>query len=329
MFLRGTTKVLLSLSQVDGGYFVSPLRLHHSAPVPWLAHCIDWHCSASMVFHEARPPCSAVPLLVSQGGRVTGQQCCCALPLLQGCFLPGGALPVQLKDTNALVTKINNLRTVGGYDVVVFTQDYHPANHISFAAVHHKQPAEMVQLQYTADALICDMEHLYPEASFPCSNNSSNIALQSSRRSPLGGGAGETAMHTVQQMLWPEHCVQNNEQVALHPALLIRPHDILVRKGWKAHLDAYSAFLDNGEVESTGLADLLHQRGITSVTVVGVALDYCVLWSALDAVKLGFNTSVVLEATAPVSAGGGAEAERRLRDAGVQLQQYVWDVAES
>lgn len=247
--------------------------------------------------------------------------CLCVLPKLQGCFLPGGALPVELKSTDHLITQINTLRVAGRFDTVVFTQDYHPPNHVSFAAVHDKQPAETVQLQNTSHAQICGFEHLYPEASAQCSNNSS--CRDNAPRAAV-------ATHTVQQMMWPVHCVQNTQEAALHPGLLVHSDDFLVRKGWQPQKYVYSAFLDSCEVQSTGLASLLHKRGISSVTIVGVALDYCVLWIALDSVKLGFITRVVLDATAFVSAAGARTAKQRLQDAGVQLQQSIWDaVSES
>jgi nicotinamidase/pyrazinamidase len=112
----------------------------------------------------------------------------------------------------------------------------------------------------------------------------------------------------------------------LHPGLIIKPDDVILRKGWQPQLDAYSAFQDNGRVKSTGLAALLKHSGIRSVVVVGVALEYCVMYTALDAVKEGFETSVVLAATAPVDAAGAEEAVQQLQEANVSVVQRVWDV---
>jgi nicotinamidase/pyrazinamidase len=100
---------------------------------------------------------------------------------------------------------------------------------------------------------------------------------------------------------------------------MVLPQDLVVRKGWQPFIDAYSAFEDNGKLQSTGLAAQLRQQGIRRVVIAGVALDFCVMWTALDCVDEGFETVLVLDATLPVSAAGGAAAVQRLRKAGVQV----------
>lgn len=131
---------------------------------------------------------------------------------------------------------------------------------------------------------------------------------------------------TVQQVLWPAHCVQHTQEASLHPGLHVRPTDLLVRKGWQPFLDAYSAFEDNGKLQSTGLAQHLRDTGVERVVVVGVALDYCVLWTALDAAEQGFDTTVALDATLPVSSQGATDAIKQLQRAGVHVIQHVDDV---
>lgn len=123
----------------------------------------------------------------------------------------------------------------------------------------------------------------------------------------------------VWQMLWPAHCLAGTRPAALHPGLIVKPHDMVLRKGTARDLDAYSAFADNGRILKTTLASVLRGRNISTVVVIGLALDCCVKWSALDAAANGFCTVVVTDATAPVSEAGRQVAERELRAAGVKL----------
>jgi nicotinamidase/pyrazinamidase len=214
-----------------------------------------------------------------------------AMSVLQGCFLPSGALPTQpTGGTNSLIRTINTLRTAGHFDLVVFTQDCHPANHISFAAVHSKQPLDVVDLHYTSSGQLCSepgrMQRLYPTDCVVCRCNSSsgNVSAQQHGAGLIGKQQQQQQQqqvkHEVQQVLWPEHCLQHRTEARLHPGLLIKPNDIILRKGWQPQLDAYSAFQDNGRVRNTGLAALLKHGGIRSVVVVGVAVEYCVLYTA-------------------------------------------------
>lgn len=131
-------------------------------------------------------------------------------------------------------------------------------------------------------------------------------------------GCPEPVTH-VQQVLWPPHCGRYTADARLHPDLLVSPDDLVVRKGWQPFIDAYSAFEDNGKLQSTGLADQLRLEGIGRVVVTGVALDFCVMWTALDAVSEGFETILVLEASLPVSAAGGVEAVQKMKGAGVKV----------
>lgn len=256
---------------------------------------------------------------------------------LQGCFLPGGAPPTQPSNgTFDLVRNINTLRVAGKFNTVIFTQDWHPANHVSFASTHSKQPLQVVELRYTKDGKLCDRHELFPAHSVPCSNNSDSNGISSTgsmaqavkqRLARVGGQQQHqqsVAEHTVQQVLWPEHCVEHTRDAQLHPGLIIKPTDLLLRKGHQQQLDAYSAFHENGHVQSTGLTDALKRRGVKRVVVVGVALEYCVLFTALDAVEYGFDTIVVLDATAPVSREGAASAVEKLQQAGVHVVQQTW-----
>jgi nicotinamidase/pyrazinamidase len=104
------------------------------------------------------------------------------------------------------------------------------------------------------------------------------------------------------QQLWPDHCVQGAIGAELHPALDIPHAELLLRKGFRKHIDSYSAFAENDGVTPTGLAGYLRERGLTRLFFVGVAYDYCVGFSALAAARLGFEAIVVEDLTRGIAA---------------------------
>ncbi|RAU44697.1 MULTISPECIES: bifunctional nicotinamidase/pyrazinamidase [unclassified Pseudomonas] len=122
------------------------------------------------------------------------------------------------------------------------------------------------------------------------------------------------------QTLWPDHCVQGTHGAALH-AELDAPHaQLILRKGCNTGIDSYSAFVEADRTTQTGLAGYLKERGIDSVFVVGLALDFCVAWSALDARAAGFNTWVIADACKAIDLDGSLEkAWRDMTAAGVAL----------
>ena len=156
-------------------------------------------------------------------------------------FCPGGRLAVPEGD--AVVAGIN--AAMPGFDAVVLTQDWHPADHSSFAANH---PG-------AADYSLVQM--------------------------PYGP-----------QVLWPVHCVQGSPGAAFHPGLDTDRADLVIRKGYRPAIDSYSAFFENDRRTPTGLAGYLRERGVARVVLAGLALDFCVGWSALDAVRLGLMVEV-------------------------------------
>ncbi len=103
-----------------------------------------------------------------------------------------------------------------------------------------------------------------------------------------------TEMPYGPQMLWPDHCIQGSKGAAFHPALDTDRADMVVRKGYNPAIDSYSAFFENDRKTPTGLDGYLRTRGITRLTLVGLATDYCVHYSAVDAAKLGYDVSVDL-----------------------------------
>lgn len=183
-------------------------------------------------------------------------------------FLPGGALPVPAGD--AILKVLNDLQP--HFDLVVATQDWHPAGHRSFASTHPGQ------------AVFADIE-----------------------------------WQGLPQRLWPDHCVQGSAGAALHPALDLNRVEAIFRKGMDPDIDSYSAFFDNGHRRSTGLAAYLRGRGITQVFVAGLAADYCVYFTAKDALQAGFAVTVLEDATRGITPDSTAAARTDLRARGARL----------
>ena len=160
------------------------------------------------------------------------------------------------------------------FATVVLTQDWHPANHASFAANHPgAAPFSLTQMPYGP------------------------------------------------QVLWPTHCVIGSAGAAFHSDLRTDPAQMVIRKGFRPEIDSYSAFFENDHVTPTGLEGYLRSRGVTAVTLVGLATDYCVAYSALDAARLGFAATVLEGATRAIDLNGSlAEARDKMRAAGVALE---------
>lgn len=188
---------------------------------------------------------------------------------VQNDFCPGGALAVTGGDD--IVPGINAL--MDDFAVRVFTQDWHPAGHSSFASQHDgKAPMETVEMPYGT------------------------------------------------QVLWPDHCVQGSEGAKFHPDLRTDPADLIIRKGFRRAIDSYSAFFENDHETPTGLEGYLRTRGVDTVTMVGLATDFCVNFSAVDAAKLGFNVTVRQDLCRAIDMGGSLDAAKTgMRDAGVTL----------
>ncbi|MFE3836041.1 bifunctional nicotinamidase/pyrazinamidase [Pseudogemmobacter sonorensis] len=190
---------------------------------------------------------------------------------VQNDFCPGGALAV--KEGDLIVPGINAL--MDEFQTVVLTQDWHPADHSSFAANHEgAEPYSVIELEYGP------------------------------------------------QVLWPVHCVIGSAGAALHRELRTDPAQLVIRKGFRPGIDSYSAFFENDRQTPTGLEGYLDSRGITQLTFVGLATDYCVAYSALDAVKLGFKAVVRRDLCRGIDLNGSLdEARAQMIDAGVVLQE--------
>ena len=188
---------------------------------------------------------------------------------VQNDFCPGGALAVAQGD--AIIAQINAL--MGQFQTVVLTQDWHPADHSSFAANHAgAAPFSTVQMPYGA------------------------------------------------QTLWPSHCVQGTKGAEFHPALRSDLAQLVLRKGFRAGIDSYSALFENDKTTPTGLDGYLRARGVTGLTLVGLATDYCVAFSALDAVAKGFDVTVLQDACRAIDLDGSlARQQQAMAAAGVVL----------
>jgi nicotinamidase/pyrazinamidase len=125
----------------------------------------------------------------------------------------------------------------------------------------------------------------------------------------------------LEQVLWPDHCVQATEGAAFSKELLTHSIEAIFRKGTDPEIDSYSGFYDNGYLKSTGLAHYLKGKGIRQVYVAGLAADYCVYFSAKDALKEGFETFLIEDATKPISAENFEKAKRDLAERGGRIIQ--------
>lgn len=169
---------------------------------------------------------------------------------IQTDFLPGGALAVP--EGNKIIPVANRLQVA--FPLVVATQDWHPANHGSFAANH---PGKKVFEQINLNGL--------------------------------------------PQTLWPVHCVQGTPGAELAPGLQRERIAKIFPKGTDAGIDSYSGLFDNGHRKSTGLGEWLKAKGVTDVLVCGLATDYCVKFTALDAAQMGFKTHFIEDASRGVN----------------------------
>lgn len=125
--------------------------------------------------------------------------------------------------------------------------------------------------------------------------------------------SGHAPLETVElpygtQVLWPNHCVQGTQGARFHDDLDADRADVIVRKGFRREIDSYSGFFENDQTTSTGLDGYLRTRGITHLTFVGLALDYCVAYSAIDAAKLGYHVSIKQELCRAIDTAGSLDA---------------------
>jgi len=191
---------------------------------------------------------------------------------IQNDFVEGGALAVK---DGAATAEVAN-RISGRFPLVVATQDWHPADHLSFAANHAgREVGERIELD------------------------------------------------GVQQILWPRHCVQQSHGAEFVDRLELTHVRHVVQKGTDRRVDSYSGFFDNARLRETGLAEYLTGEGVREVSIMGLATDYCVKFTALDAISLGFDCQLIEDGCRGVelNPGDSAAALAEMRDAGVRCIQ--------
>lgn len=126
------------------------------------------------------------------------------------------------------------------------------------------------------------------------------------------------------QTLWPDHCIQGSEGARFHPDLNQDKAQAIIRKGFRQAVDSYSAFYENDQKTPTGLQGYLAERGLTSVTLAGLATDYCVAYSALDARRIGLDCTVLLPACRAIDLDGSLKkALQEMQDVGVKLIDHI------
>jgi len=188
---------------------------------------------------------------------------------VQNDFCPGGALAVP--DGDQVIEPINRL--LPQFPATVFTQDWHPGAHTSFASNHKdKSVYELVPLSYG------------------------------------------------QQVLWPDHCVQGTKGAEFHKDLQTDYADLIIRKGFRKEIDSYSAFFENDRKTTTGLDGYLKNRSMEKVVCAGLATDFCVYYSAIDAKKLGYQVTVLMDASRAIDLDGSLDnALNDMRSNGIVL----------
>lgn len=198
---------------------------------------------------------------------------------IQNDFLPGGSLAVG--DGDKIIPFVRGLmQETGRYELIVATQDWHPQDHGSFASAHAgAKPFELGEL------------------------------------------------HGLAQVFWPDHCIQGEEgarlQVDVRELLVditkTGQRTLIIKKGVHSEVDSYSAFFDNARKHDTGLHLALQSFEIEAVEIVGLAFDYCVKFTALDAASLGYETSVLTAGTRSVDPGSARATRAELEAAGISL----------
>ncbi|MFD2205065.1 bifunctional nicotinamidase/pyrazinamidase [Kiloniella antarctica] len=188
---------------------------------------------------------------------------------VQNDFCDGGTLAVPNGDQ--VVPVINGL--IDCFHHSIATQDWHPADHQSFASSHENQePFSTTELSYGS------------------------------------------------QILWPDHCIQGETGSGFHKDLDQDSLELIIRKGFRKEIDSYSAFFENDKSTKTGLAGYLQNRGIKRIFLCGLATDFCVYYSAIDAIKQGFETFVIADACRAIDMDDSlARAMTHMREVGVEI----------
>ncbi len=180
-------------------------------------------------------------------------------------FLPGGALAVPRGDE--IIPVVNRIQE--RFELVVATQDWHPAGHVSFASSHPGRK------EY--EAIVVD---------------------------------------GIEQILWPDHCVQGSRGAEFVPLFNTNRVEAIVRKGTDPRIDSYSTFYDNARRKSTGLEGYLNWKKVDRIFLAGLAADFCVSYSVMDALAMGFGAVIIEDATRAISEDGFKSAKKAIQAKG-------------
>jgi len=200
---------------------------------------------------------------------------------IQNDFLPPGG-SLAVLDGHKTIPVINVLRRATDFDCIVLSQDFHPQNHVSFASNHPgTEPFQTIPVD-------------------------------------VGVETGETK---VEQVMWPNHCVQGTFGSEFSVDLIVEDTDIVVQKGTDPSIDSYSAFWDNGKQKKTDLDTILKHRGIATVFVCGLATDYCVSYTAMDAALEGYKTYFIEDASRGIASKDveAAKAKMTSTEYGIEI----------
>jgi len=187
---------------------------------------------------------------------------------LQNDFVPGGTLEVPEGDQ--IIPIINRIQKK--FDLVVATQDWHPADHVSFASNHkNKKPLDRIE------------------------------------------------WHGTEQILWPDHCVQETWGAELHPDLDTKKVEVIFRNAMDPAIDSYSGFYDNDHLKDSGLGGFLRARNANPLYFCGLAADVCVYYSIKDALNEGFSAVLIEDATRPIDAEGYERVRKEITQKGCKI----------
>jgi nicotinamidase/pyrazinamidase len=187
---------------------------------------------------------------------------------LQNDFVPGGALAVPEGDQ--IIPVVNRIQDK--FDLVIASQDWHPANHVSFASNHkNKKPLDKIE------------------------------------------------WHGTEQILWPDHCVQETWGAELHPDLNTKKVEAIFRNAMDPEIDSYSGFYDNDHKKSSGLTGFLHERKADDLYFCGLAADVCVYFSIKDALQEGFSATLIEDATRAIDADEYQRVRKEITEKGCKI----------
>ena len=190
---------------------------------------------------------------------------------------------LQVQDGESIIPKINQLKKDKRFKLVILSQDSHPKNHISFASNNNKKVFSEVDLRYK--------------------ENGKNLSYK--------------------QIMWPDHCVKNSYGEEFHEKMEISDSDIIVKKGQNNLIDSYSVFYDNLQLNKTDLDDILKNNNIKDIFICGIAFDYCVKFTALDAIKLGYNVNLYKNLTKSVNVELDKENIRIMEEQNINILYFL------